>query len=113
MPATIVTRSVDDVLAFRREYGDIIVKPLYGNGGASVFRIQPDDTNLGSLVELFQTVFREPFMVQEYRREVRLGDKRIILVDGEVAGAINRVSGGGGNPFQPSCRGNSREDRAH
>ncbi|HRO51247.1 MAG TPA: glutathione synthase, partial [Hyphomicrobium sp.] len=63
----------------------------YGNGGASVFRVAPDDTNLGSLVELFQTVFREPFMVQEYRPEVRGGDKRIILVDGEVAGAINRV----------------------
>jgi glutathione synthase len=91
MPATLVTRSLDDVLAFRREYKDIIVKPLYGNGGASVFRISPNDTNVGSLVELFQTVFREPFMVQEYRPEVRAGDKRIILVDGEVAGAINRV----------------------
>jgi glutathione synthase len=91
MPATLVTRSLDDVLAFRREYKDIIVKPLYGNGGASVFRIGPEDTNLGSLVELFQTVFREPFMVQEYRPEVRAGDKRIILVDGKVAGAINRV----------------------
>jgi glutathione synthase len=91
MPATLVTRSLDDVLAFRRQYKDIIVKPLYGNGGASVFRIRPEDTNVGSLVELFQTVFREPFMVQEYRPEVRAGDKRIILVDGEVAGAINRV----------------------
>ncbi|HYD15252.1 MAG TPA: glutathione synthase [Hyphomicrobium sp.] len=91
MPATLVTRSLDDVLAFRREYKDIIVKPLYGNGGASVFRIGPEDTNVGSLVELFQTVFREPFMVQEYRPEVRAGDKRIILIDGKVAGAINRV----------------------
>jgi glutathione synthase len=91
MPATLVTRSLEDVHAFRAEYKDIILKPLYGNGGASVFRIRPDDTNLGSLVELFQTVFREPFMVQEYRPEVRQGDKRIILVDGEVAGAINRV----------------------
>jgi glutathione synthase len=91
MPATLVTRSADDVHAFRRAHKDIILKPLYGNGGASVFRIRPEDTNLGSLVELFQTVFREPFMVQEYRPEVRLGDKRIILVDGVVAGAINRV----------------------
>ena len=91
MPATLVTRSLDDVLAFRRAHKDIILKPLYGNGGASVFRVAPGDTNLGSLVELFQTVFREPFMVQEYRPEVRGGDKRIILVDGEVAGAINRV----------------------
>jgi glutathione synthase len=91
MPATRVTRSLEDVQAFRRTYKDIILKPLYGNGGASVFRIRPEDTNLGSLVELFQTVFREPFMVQEYRPEVRRGDKRIILVDGEFAGAINRV----------------------
>jgi glutathione synthase len=91
MPPTLVTRSLDDVKRFRAEYGDIILKPLYGNGGASVFRVAPGDTNLNSLVELFLTVFREPFMVQEYRPEVRLGDKRIILVDGEVAGAINRV----------------------
>jgi glutathione synthase len=91
MPPTLVTRALADVQAFRDEYKDIILKPLYGNGGASVFRIRPDDTNLGSLVELFQTVFREPFMVQQYRPEVRKGDKRIILVDGEVAGAINRV----------------------
>ncbi len=91
MPPTMVTRAREDVEAFRREFGDIIVKPLYGNGGAGVFRIKADDTNLGSLVELFQTVFREPFMVQQYRPEVRQGDKRIILVDGEVAGAINRV----------------------
>ncbi|MDQ8698907.1 glutathione synthase [Hyphomicrobium sp. LHD-15] len=91
MPATLVTRSLEDVLAFRRAHKDIILKPLYGNGGASVFRLRPEDTNLGSLVELFQTVFREPFMVQEYRPEVRVGDKRIILVDGEVAGAVNRV----------------------
>jgi len=95
MPATLITRSTDDVAAFRRAYGDIILKPLYGNGGASVFRIRPEDTNLGALVELFQIVFREPFMVQEYRPEVRLGDKRIILVDGEFAGAINRVPADG------------------
>jgi glutathione synthase len=91
MPPTMVTRSRADVEAFRRDYGDIVIKPLYGNGGAAVFRLRPDDTNLGSLVELFQTVFREPFMVQQYRPEVRQGDKRIILVDGEIAGAINRV----------------------
>lgn len=91
MPPTLVTRSLADVQAFREQYKDIIVKPLYGNGGAAVFRLKPEDGNLGSLVELFQTVFREPFMVQEFRPEVRHGDKRIILVDGEVAGAINRV----------------------
>ncbi len=91
MPPTLVTRQLDDVVAFRAQYKDIIVKPLYGNGGAAVFRIRPDDSNLSSLVEMFQTVFREPFMVQEYRPEVTLGDKRIILIDGEIAGAINRV----------------------
>lgn len=91
MPPTLITRSLRDVLEFRERMKDIIIKPLYGNGGASVFRLSPNDTNTGSLVELFQTVFREPFMVQQYREEVRQGDKRIILVDGEVAGAINRV----------------------
>jgi glutathione synthase len=91
MPPTMVTRSLDDVLAFRAEYRDIILKPLYGNGGAAVFRVTAEDGNLSSLVEMFQTVVREPFMVQEYRPEVKEGDKRIILIDGEVAGAINRI----------------------
>jgi glutathione synthase len=91
MPPTIVTRSLDDVQAFRREMGDVIIKPLYGNGGAAIFRLGPEDTNTAALVELFQTVFREPFMVQQYRPEVKEGDKRIILVDGVFAGAINRV----------------------
>ena len=91
MPPTLVTRSAEDVRRFRAEHKDIIIKPIYGNGGSSVFRVAPGDTNLNSLIELFQSVFREPFMVQQYRAEVRAGDKRIILVDGEVAGAINRV----------------------
>ncbi|WP_088346270.1 MULTISPECIES: glutathione synthase [Rhodomicrobium] len=91
MPPTLITRSLEDVKAFRAEHRDIILKPLYGNGGAAVFRMQPDDTNIGSLVELFQSVFREPFIVQRYQPEVRNGDKRIILVDGEIAGAINRI----------------------
>ena len=91
MPATMVTRSLEDVKAFRQEYKDIIIKPLYGNGGASIFKVGAEDTNLNSLVELFQTVFREPFMVQQYVPQVRAGDKRIILIDGKAAGAINRV----------------------
>ncbi len=95
MPPTMVTRQLADVQAFRDKHKDIIVKPLYGNGGASVFRIRPEDSNLASLVELFQIVFREPFMVQQYRPEVREGDKRIILIDGEVVGAINRVPAAG------------------
>jgi glutathione synthase len=91
MPPTLVTRSLDEIKAFRAKHKDIVVKPLYGNGGAAVFRIQAGDTNLNSLIELLGMTFREPIMVQRYLPEVRQGDKRIILVDGEIAGAINRV----------------------
>jgi glutathione synthase len=91
MPPTLVTRHADDIKRFRERHKDIIIKPLFGNGGAGVFRIQPGDTNLASLIEMFHAINREPLMVQQYRPEVRGGDKRIILVDGEVAGAINRV----------------------
>ncbi len=95
MPPTMVTRNPDDVIEFRAHYKDIIIKPLYGNGGASVFRVREDDSNLNALIEMFHLVSREPFMVQQYRPEVREGDKRIILVDGEPAGAINRVPAAG------------------
>lgn len=95
MPPTLITRSLEQLKEFRVEFDDIIVKPLYGNGGTAVFRLRPEDTNAGSLVELFQTVFREPFMVQRYLPEVRQGDKRIILVDGKPAGAVNRVPAAG------------------
>jgi len=91
MPPTLITRDRAAIAAFREEHGDIIVKPLYGNGGAGVFRIAGGDENLASLIELFEATFREPFVVQRYLPEVRKGDKRIILVDGEFAGAINRV----------------------
>ena len=91
MPPTLVTRSPDAIKAFRDQHKDIVVKPLYGNGGAAVFRIPAGDTNLNSLIELLGMTFREPIMVQRYLPEVRGGDKRIILVDGEIAGAINRV----------------------
>lgn len=91
IPPTLIARSLQEVREFRAEFGDIIVKPLYGNGGAGVFRLPESDTNLGSLVELFQSSFREPFIVQQYLPDVSAGDKRIILVDGEIAGAINRV----------------------
>jgi glutathione synthase len=90
-PPTLITRSLEEARSFRAEHRDIILKPLYGNGGAAVFRMQPDDTNLASLIELFHTLSHEPFIVQRYLPEVRRGDKRIILVDGEIAGAINRV----------------------
>lgn len=95
MPPTLVTRDAAEIRAFREQHKDIIVKPLFGNGGAGVFRIQPGDTNLASLIETFHAINREPVMVQQYRSEVRAGDKRIILIDGEVAGAINRVPADG------------------
>ena len=91
MPPTLVTRDRALIHAFRREHGNIIVKPLYGNGGAGVFFIQEGDHNLASLLELFEQSFREPFMIQRYLPEVRQGDKRIILVDGEAVAGLNRV----------------------
>jgi glutathione synthase len=91
MPPTLITNDLDEIKAFRREHKDIIVKPLYGNGGAGVFHLKPEDTNLGSLFELFRTFLDEPLMVQRYVPEIRQGDKRIILVDGKAAGALNRV----------------------
>ena len=91
MPPTMVTRALSDVKAFRAQYKDIIIKPLYGAGGEAVFLLKENDTNLTPLVELFQLRLREPFMVQQYLPQVRQGDKRIILVDGEFAGAINRI----------------------
>jgi glutathione synthase len=91
MPETMITRDAAEVAAFRKQHGDIIIKPLYGNGGAGIFHMRQDDRNLASLLEMFSQMFREPFIVQRYLPEVRKGDKRIILIDGEPAGAINRV----------------------
>ena len=91
MPPTLITSSRAEIEAFRAKHKDIIVKPLYGNGGAGVFHITRDDENLNSLIEMFEGLYREPFIVQRYLPEVRDGDKRIILVDGEPVGAINRV----------------------
>ncbi|MCS0502493.1 glutathione synthase [Ancylobacter mangrovi] len=91
MPPTLITRDLDEIKAFREEFGDIVVKPLYGHGGASVFRLTRDDLNFGSLYDLFATTFREAWVVQRFIPEVKHGDKRIILVDGEFAGAVNRV----------------------
>lgn len=91
MPPTLITSSREEINAFRAEHKDIIVKPLYGNGGAGVFHITPDDENMNSLLEMFDGLYREPIIIQRYLPEVRQGDKRIILVDGEAVGAINRV----------------------
>ncbi len=95
MPPTLVTWDVAAIREFRAEHGDIIVKPLFGNGGAGVFRLRPDDENLGALLEMHFARSREPLMIQRYEPAVRQGDKRIILVDGEPAGAINRVPAAG------------------
>jgi glutathione synthase len=91
MPPTLITASRERILAFRRKHTDIIVKPLFGNGGAGVFHITPDDENLNALLEMFTQLYREPVVVQKYLPEVREGDKRIILIEGEPAGAVVRV----------------------
>jgi glutathione synthase len=91
MPETLITKDPLEIAAFRKEFGDIILKPLYGNGGAGVFHLADGDRNLTSLLEMFGQMFREPFIAQRYLKDVRSGDKRIILIDGEPVGAINRV----------------------
>jgi glutathione synthase len=91
MPPTLLTLDKEEIRAFWQEHGDIILKPLFGNGGAGVFRLRPGDENLNSLLEMYALVHREPVMVQRYVPEVRQGDKRIILVEGEPGGAVMRV----------------------
>jgi len=90
-PPTTIARDLDTIRAFKDLHGDVILKPLYGNGGAGVFRLREDDRNLGSLHELFSSISREPLIVQKFLPDVSNGDKRIILVDGIAVGAINRV----------------------
>ena len=91
MPPTLITSDREQILAFRKKHKDIILKPLYGNGGAGVFHVLPDDENMNALLEIFTQLFREPIVVQKYLPEIREGDKRIILVDGEAKGAVARV----------------------
>lgn len=91
MPETIVTLDLDEIRAFREKHGDIILKPLYGNGGAGVFHLRDGDRNLTSLMEMFTQLTREPIIAQRYLKDVRAGDKRILLIDGKPVGAINRV----------------------
>jgi glutathione synthase len=91
MPPTLITRSRSEIEAFRAEHGDVVMKPLYGNGGAAVFKVATKDPNFGSLFDLFSTTFREPWVVQRFLPRVSEGDKRIILVDGAAMGAVNRV----------------------
>jgi glutathione synthase len=100
MPPTLITSDKDEILAFRAEHKDVIVKPLFGNGGAGVFHVKPDDENLGALLETFTLLYREPVIVQRYLPEIRQGDKRIILIEGEAVGAVSRV------PLEGEARAN-------
>ncbi len=95
LPPTLITSSRQEIDAFRHEHKDIIVKPLFGNGGADVFHITPEDENLGALIEMFTHKYREPIIIQRYLPEVRQGDKRIILVDGVPAGGVSRIPAAG------------------
>ena len=96
MPPTLVARRIEDVREFHARYpGDLVIKPLHGNGGKAVFRVPADGSNLGALIEMFQNAWIEPFMVQPFLPDVAAGDKRIVLIDGVVAGAINRKPGAG------------------
>ena len=91
MPETLITRDRSEIETFRKEFGDIVMKPLYGNGGEAVFMVAKDDINFGSLYDLFVSLYREPWVVQRFIPEVEKGDKRIVLIDGEFAGAVNRI----------------------
>jgi glutathione synthase len=91
MPPTLISRSLAEIKSFREEHGDIVMKPLYGHGGGAVFRLTRDDLNFGSLYDMFAVTFREPWVIQKFLPNVKNGDKRIILIDGVFAGAVNRV----------------------
>ena len=95
MPPTLITRVLDDVRAFQNDHGEVVVKPLHGNGGKAIFKIDADGTNISALFEVFNQTWPEPHMVQPFLPGVAKGDKRIVLVDGKVAGAINRLPGQG------------------
>lgn len=95
MPPTLIARSIDDVRPFQRRHGAVVIKPLHGNGGKAIVKVDAEGTNLSAVTELFGQIWPEPFMVQPFLPEVAEGDKRIVLVDGEFAGAINRKPGEG------------------
>ena len=95
MPPTLITRSADEIRDFQKEHGAVVIKPLHGNGGKAIFRVPAEGDNLGALMEVFNTTWPEPHMVQPFLPDVAKGDKRIVLIDGEVTGAINRRPGEG------------------
>ena len=104
MPPTLISRDLDEINSFRDEHGAVVMKPLHGHGGAAVFRVMPQDMNFGSLFDMFSVTFREPWVIQRFLPEVKHGDKRIILVDGEFAGAVNRVPAAGRSALQHGAR---------
>ena len=115
MPPTLVTRDLAEIKAFRAEHGDIVMKPLYGHGGGAVFRITRDDLNFGSLYDMFAVTFREQWVVQKFLPAIKQGDKRIMLVDGEFAGAVNRIPARRRPALQHGARrraGGDRTDQA-
>ena len=95
MPPTLITRSTDEIRDFQKEHGAVVIKPLHGNGGKAIFRVPSEGDNLGALMEVFNTTWPEPHMVQPFLPDVAKGDKRIVMIDGEVTGAINRRPGEG------------------
>jgi len=118
MPPTLISRDLSEIKAFRAEHGDIVMKPLYGHGGGAVFRLSQDDLNFGSLFDMFSATFREPWVTQKFLPAVANGDKRIMLVDGEFVGAVNRVPAAddlrsnmvrGGSPKETDLTARERE----
>jgi glutathione synthase len=118
MPPTVITRDLAEIKEFRAQHGDIVMKPLYGHGGGAVFRVTRDDLNFGSLYDMFAVTFREQWVVQAWLPAVKDGDKRILLVDGEYAGAVNRVPAAddlrsnmvrGGSPKETELTSRERE----
>ncbi len=118
MPQTLITSDHEEISSFREKMGDIIIKPLYGNGGAGVFHLRQEDDNLNVILELFNEFYREPIIVQQYLKDVRDGDRRIILVDGKAVGAINRIPAegearsnmhAGGNPTRWNMTSREKE----
>ncbi len=113
MPPTLIARDKAAIEAFRDKHGEVVMKPLYGFGGASVFKVAVQDPNFGSLFDLFATTFREPWVIQKFLPAVALGDKRIILVDGEARGLVNRVPSGDDIRSNMVRGGAAKEGRAH
>ena len=111
MPKTIITKNLDVIKQFRKANNEIVIKPLYGNGGEGVFHIKQNDDNLNSIMEMCSKIYKEPMIAQEYISKVREGDKRIILIDGEIAGAINRVPAAGESRSNMHVGGTAEETK--